>query len=320
MPAQHAAAAPASGRPGADPLPPRRFELLGAPFDGAATLGWPGSRYAPERIRAALGWMLQRREDGRIYCLDHGTTHPFPDDLLTDGGDVHTVAHDLAATLDAAADGVRGAVRAGRIPVLLGGDDSLLYPAARGLAEAADGTVAVIHLDAHLDLLDRNEQQGTHSHSSGMRRAAELPNLDIASSIQLASRHFNFPSSLRFREERGLRNIPATAIHERGVDDVVDEVIAHVSGADRVLLAFDIDAVDPAHAPGAGAHEPGGLTSFQAVRLVQRLAPHVHAMVLTEVNPLTDLRDQTANLAAYLVAHLVVHGAAAAGAAAGEDD
>ncbi|ONK15479.1 arginase family protein [Streptomyces sp. MP131-18] len=286
----------------------RRYTLLGAPFDGAATLGWPGSRYAPARIRQAMSWILQRRENGQIYCLDHAALHPFPEDLLTDGGDVHTVAHDLEATLGAAADGVRDTLAGGRLPVLLGGDDSLLFPAARGLAESGAGSVAVIHLDAHLDLLDRSEQQGAHSHSSGMRRASELPAVDVSASVQLASRHFNFPSSLAYRADRGLRNIPAAEIHRRGADPVADDVIAHVSGADRVLLAFDIDCIDPAHAPGAGAHEPGGLTSFQAISLVQRLAPHVDAMVLTEVNPLTDLHDQTANLAAYLVAHFVVHG------------
>ncbi|WP_063784412.1 arginase family protein, partial [Streptomyces sp. SBT349] len=289
-----------------------RYSLLGAPFDGAATLGWPGSRYAPARIRQAMSWILQRREGGRIYCLDHAALHPFPDDLLSDAGDVRTVAHDLEATLDAAAQAVGDALAEGRTPVLLGGDDSLLFPAARGLAEAGEGTVAVVHLDAHLDLLDRNEQQGTHSHSSGMRRASELPGVDVAASVQLASRHFNFPSSLAYRAERGLRNIPAAEIHRRGADPVADDVIAHIASADRVLLAFDIDSVDPAHAPGAGAHEPGGLTSFQAIQLVQRLAPHVDAMVLTEVNPLTDVNDRTANLAAYLVAHLVVHGGAGA--------
>ncbi|RKN38526.1 agmatinase family protein [Streptomyces hoynatensis] len=287
---------------------PRCYTLLGAPFDGAATLGWPGSRYAPARIRDAMGWILQRRENGQIYCLDHGQLHPFPEDLFADGGDVAVVAHDLEATLRAAADGVRETLAAGRVPILLGGDDSLLFPAARGLAEAGEGTVAVVHLDAHLDLLDRNEQQGSHSHSSGMRRAAELPAVDVSASVQLGARHFNFPSSLRFREAQGLRNIPAAEIHRRGTERVAEEVLAHVAGADRVLLAFDIDCIDPAHAPGAGAHEPGGLTSFQALDLVQRLAPRADAMVLTEVNPLTDLHEQTANLAAYLVAHFVVHG------------
>ncbi|AXK32712.1 arginase family protein [Streptomyces armeniacus] len=295
----------------ARPLRPRtdrRFTLLGAPYDGAATLGWPGSRYAPERIRAAMKWILQRREDGQVYCLDHAALHPFPEDLLADAGDVRTVAHDLEATLAGAAEGVRDVLAAGRTPVLLGGDDCLLYPVARGLAETTEGTVAVIHLDAHLDLLDHSEQQGSHSHSSGMRRASELVNVDVAASVQLASRHFNFPSSLAFREKAGLRNIPAAEIHRRGSEAVAADVLAHVAAADAVLLAFDIDCVDPAHAPGAGAHEPGGLTSFQALDLVQRLAAYTDALVLTEVNPLTDLNDQTANLAAYLVAHYVVHG------------
>lgn len=293
-------------------LADRRYDLLGAPFDGGATLGWPGSRYAPRHVRQAMEWILQRREDGEVYCLDHGTTHPFPDDLLTDRGDVHVVAHDLEVTVTAAAEAVAATVRSGRAPILLGGDDSLLFPAARGLAEATDGTVAVVHLDAHLDLMDENEQQGRYSHSSGMRRSSELPNVDVTRSVQVGSRHFNFPSSLRHREKLGLRNIPAAEVHRRGAGAVAADVLAHVDGADRVLLAFDIDTIDPSHAPGAGAHEPGGLTSYQALEFVQALAPRVDAMVLTEVNPLTDLNDQTANLAAYLIAHLIVHGGRAA--------
>ncbi|GLY72701.1 agmatinase family protein [Actinoallomurus iriomotensis] len=292
--------------------PPRRYDLLGAPFDGGSTLGWPGSRYAPARVRQAMEWILQRRENGEVYCLDHAAVHPFPDDLLEDRGDVHVIGHDLEATLASAADAVAGSVRAGRSPILLGGDDSLLYPAARGLAEATDGTVAIVHFDAHLDLLDENEHQGRYSHSSGMRRSCELPNVEVARSLQVGSRHFNFPSSLRFRESRGLRNIPAAEVHRRGAEAVIADVVEHVSGADRVLLAFDIDTIDPAHAPGAGAHEPGGLTSHQALEAVRSLAPYVDALVLTEVNPLTDVRDQTANLAAYLIAHHVIHGRIAA--------
>ena len=141
-----------------------------------------------------------------------------------------------------------------------------------------------------------------------MRRSCELANVAVATSIQVGSRHFNFPSSLRYRESVGLRNIPAAEVHRRGASAVAADVAEHVAGADRVLLAFDIDTIDPAHAPGAGAHEPGGLTSYQALEAVQSLAPHVDALVLTEVNPLTDVNDQTANLAAYLTAHYVIHG------------
>lgn len=286
----------------------RRYSLVGAPFDGGATLGWPGSRYAPDRIRASLRWMLQRREDGHVHAVDTDELVPFPDDLVTDGGDAAIVAHDLEATIDAVAERVRDTVTSGAVPVVLGGDDSLLYPVARGLAEPTDGTVAVVHLDAHLDLLDRNANQGTHSHSSGMRRATELENVDVTASIQVGGRHFNFPSSYRHRRDVGLRGISAAQVHHRGALAVADDVVQHVASADAVLLAFDIDCIDPAHAPGAGALEPGGLTSFQAIEFVQRMAPHVDAMVLTEVNPMTDVQDRTAVLAAYLVVHLALHG------------
>lgn len=289
----------------------RRFDVWGAPFDGAATLGWPGSRYGPDKVRGAMSWMLQRREHDEIYCVDDGQLHPFPADLVTDRGDADVVRHDLQASLAAAARVVEESSSAGRVPVLVGGDDSLLFSAVHGVASATEHEVAVVHFDAHLDLMDENRQQGRWSHSSGMRRALELDNVSAHRSIQVGSRHFNFPSSLRAREQLDLANIPAVAVHSDGVRDVVSQILQRTAGAGRLVLAFDIDVVDPAHAPGAGAHEPGGLTSRQAIDAVRLLAPHCHGMVLTEVNPLTDLNEQTVNLAAYLLVHFAVHGATA---------
>src|SRR5205085_4022628 len=142
-----------------------------------------------------------------IYCLDDGELHPFPEDLIADRGDAAVVAHDLHASLDAAAEAVRSSAEAGRVPILLGGDDSLLFSVVRGVAETIRGEVGVVHFDAHLDLMDENVQQGRWSHSSGMRRALELDNVSAARSIQVGSRHFNFPSSLAVREKFGLANI-----------------------------------------------------------------------------------------------------------------
>lgn len=292
----------------------RHFDVWGAPYDGAATLGWPGSRYGPDKIRGSMAWMLQRREDDQVYCLDTGELHPFPADLITDRGDADIVAHDLDASLVAASAAVRQSAKEGRVPILLGGDDSLLFSAVDGVAGETEGDVAVVHFDAHLDMMDENRQQGRWSHSSGMRRALELDNVDPAKSIQVGSRHFNFPSSLRAREAIGLANIPAVQVHDEGVPAVVEAIVERTRDVERTVLAFDIDVVDPAHAPGAGAHEPGGLTSRQALDVIRLLAPHCDGLVLTEVNPMTDLNGQTANLAAYLVVHFAVHGATGADA------
>ncbi|GAA2007867.1 arginase family protein [Microbacterium ulmi] len=293
-----------------DPI--RTFELVGAPFDGAATLGWPGSRHAPARIRESLAWMTMRSEGGQVFSLDTGGLLPAGPDLIRDAGDVAVVPHDVLATLDAAAQGVSDVVRRGSVPILLGGDDSLLLAGARGLHDAVEGTVAIVHFDAHLDLMDESVRQGRFSHSSGMRRALELDRVRVEHSIQLGPRHFNYPSSLRFIQESGLPQIPAVEVIEAGWRPAADRVLDRIRGADHVFFSFDIDTIDPAHAPGAGAHEPGGITSRDAIELVKVLAPHCDAFAVTEVNPMTDHNDLTSNLAAYLCYYFAVFGAVAA--------
>jgi len=286
----------------------RQFELIGVPFDGAATLGWPGSRYAPAKIREALSWMTMREEDGLVYSLQTGDLHSAGPDRLTDAGDVDVVPHDLMATLDAASEAVARTVAAGRVPILLGGDDSLLFAGVRGLHDAVQGSVGVIHFDAHLDLMDHNRRQGTHSQSSGMRRSLELERVHYSRCVQVGLRHFNFPSSREFLRREGPAQITAPEFHRIGTDEAVRRILERVSGADHVFFSFDIDAVDPAYAPGAGAHEPGGLTSAQALEAVRQLAPYCDGFAVTEVNPLKDHADMTSNLAAYLCYYFAVFG------------
>ena len=290
----------------------RSFELVGAPFDGAATLGWPGSRYAPARIRESLAWMTMRSQKGQVFSLDTGGLLPAGPDLISDAGDVAVVPHDVMATLDAAAEGVCRVIQRGNVPILLGGDDSLLLAGARGVHDAVDGSVAIVHFDAHLDLMDESVRQGRFSHSSGMRRALELDRVRIEHSIQLGPRHFNYPMSLEFIRASGLPQISSLQVIENGWRWCADQIFERISGADHVFFSFDIDTIDPAHAPGAGAHEPGGITSRDAIELVKVLAPHCDAFAVTEVNPMTDHNDLTSSLAAYLCYYFAVFGAVVA--------
>jgi agmatinase len=286
----------------------RGFDLWGVPFDGAATLGWPGSRYAPAKIREALGWMRMRVQDGQVYSSDTQQLHPFPEDLLRDRGDAEVVPHDLAATLQSCAAAVAVSVADARVPLVLGGDDSLLYGCLKGFHDAHDGSIAILHFDAHLDLLDENRRQGRYSQSSGMRRALELERVSAAHSIQVGVRNFNYPSSRRFIEEVGLAQLPAAEFGRIGVEAAVRQILQRLDGADHVFWAFDIDVVDPAYAPGAGAHEPGGLSSRDVLECVRLLAPRCDGFDIVEVNPLLDLHDMTSILAANLAYHMVVFG------------
>lgn len=284
----------------------KTLAFLGVPFDGAATLGWPGARYAPDEVRTNLAWMKMRVEDGRIYWIDRDEIVPFSGERLEDAGDVEVVPHDLMATLAAARERVLGLVTAGRIPVVVGGDDSILLPTVAGVHDATEGSVAVVHFDAHLDLTDGNVRQGTHSQSSGMRRALDLERVDARMSVQVGTRNFNFPSSKVFIDRVGLTEIPAARVHADGVAVAIADVQRIVAGADHLVVAVDIDVLDPAHAPGVGWHEPGGLTTRQLLDFLLALAPRAAGWCFNEVNPMTDARSQTSILAANLIFQVAV--------------
>lgn len=249
-----------------------------------------------------------RVHDGRIYDVDGERYVDLPDDLLVDRGDVDVVPHDLMATLDACSRAVSTSVRDGRVPIVVGGEDSLFFAVVRGVHDAVAGTVAVVHFDAHFDLLDESRRQGRFSHSSGMRRSLELDRVDPAASIQVGVRNFNFAASREFAEAAGLEQVTARRFHQMGATAVAERILDRVAAAEHVVSSFDIDVVDPAYAPGAGAHEPGGITSTQALECVRMLAPRCDAFAVTEVNPMKDVGDVTSTLAAYLVFHFAIAG------------
>lgn len=290
----------------------RGFDLLGVPYDGQSTLGYPGSRDAPERVRRCAGWINMRIEGGKIFCLETNEEYDVGDQLLVDRGDLDVYPHDVQATFASTARGVRATIDSGRVPIVIGGDDSILFPVAQGVHDALPGRIGIVHFDAHLDLMDDSERQGRYSQSSGMRRALELERISARDCIQVCERHFNFPASGRFKRENDLVHLSAREVLKIGPQETVRRVLERTAGADHLFLSFDIDAIDPAYAPGAGAHEPGGISSAEALEMVELLAPHCAAMAITEVNPATDHVDQTSMLAAYLAFSFAVYGRNAA--------
>src|SRR5690606_19977316 len=117
-----------------------------------------------------------------------------------------------------------------------------------------------------------------------MRRSLELDRVRAEHCIQVGLRHFNFPSSAAVVREHDLAQVTAVEYQRLGTDGAVKRIRERIAGADHVFFSFDIDAIDPAHAPGAGAHEPGGLTSREALDCVRALAPHCDGFAVTEVN------------------------------------
>jgi len=151
----------------------------------------------------------------------------------------------------------------------------------RGLHDAVDGSVGIIHFDAHLDLMDENERQGRFSHSSGMRRALDLQRVSPGDCIQIARATSIFQALAAYKQSVDLRHVSAGSA-TGWAPKLCPTGFGSDSQRGLSLSRLDIDAIDPAFAPGAGAHErvtqlPLALDAVARGRRMPRFA-------VTEVN------------------------------------
>jgi agmatinase len=265
---------------------------LGLPYDTSASLGWPGARYAPARIREALRWIQNRIVDGQVFDVENARVVNLSGLTFQDFGDARISRFDHERSIGELKAAIDGLFEAGFVPILLGGDHCVTWPGVLSLHAHRRGAIGIIHLDAHLDLLESSAVQGPHSGSSEIRRALELPDIAGKNVVQVGVRGFNYPEHERFIRSAGISLIPPAA--EKALRIAGD-------GTGHIYLTVDIDVLDSAFAPGSGANEPGGLTSLQLLQFVRRVAPYVDVLDIVEVNPLTDYRDMTSAVAARLV-------------------
>ena len=247
--------------------------FVGAPYDGAATLGWPGARYAPEEVRRQLAWMRMRVQDGQIYWVDEDREVPWRPEQLIDAGDAAVVPHDLVATLAAAREKTRGWTR----PALavVGGDDSILFPAVAGVHDAvraASASCISTPTSTSSTIAGPGTVQPVERHAPRAGAAARR----ARHSVQVGTRSFNFPSSKRFIDEAGLTELPARHGQPRARLDPRADPGGGRGRRPRVPERGH-RRPRPAHAPGVGWHEPGGLTSGDLIDMLVALAPAVAA-------------------------------------------
>jgi agmatinase len=210
----------------------------------------------------------------------------------------------IERTFEAITARVAAVLEAGARPLCVGGDHSITLAILRALA-ARHGRLGVVHFDAHPDTWD--EYFGSKFfHGTPFRRAVEEGLIDPRRMIQVGIRGPLYgPEDFAFHGEHGIEVIRIEAVKERGTAWVAERLRRLARGP--VYCSFDIDAVDPAFAPGTGTPEVGGLTSYEALALVRALAglPLVGADVV-EVSPPYDGPGQiTALLGANLLFELV---------------
>lgn len=266
--------------------------ILGVPYDGA-TSHRSGARFGPRAIReqSLLLW-------GYNNALG---VAPFETLRIIDAGDADIVPPDQQATQQAIEAEARQIGAAGAMIIALGGDHSITLPLLRAAA-TRHGPLAVVHFDSHPDTWDAEFGTQRYSHGTVFRRAIEEGLIDVSAYLQVGIRGPTAgPQDYADARRLGARMITLDAALERGLPAVIAEIVA-VVGSRPVYVSLDIDAVDPAFAPGTGTPEPGGFTSHQILQLVRGLAGlNIAGADVVEVAPSYDHGQITAILAANLV-------------------
>ena len=288
------------GVPECDLSDPASYEgadvvVVGAPFDGG-TSHRPGARFGPQAVRTTdyLG------HDGSRPSLAL-RTDGLRDLVVLDAGDVMMPPGDIESSLSALQAAVASVVRAGAVPVVLGGDHSIAYADVRGVASVLGaGRVSLLHFDAHADTGDI-EFGSLWGHGQPMRRLLESGDLRGDRFVQIGLRgYWPGPDTLDWMAEAGLRSYEMTELGARGLATCLTEAFAlAVDDCDGVFLSVDIDVVDPGSAPGTGTPEPGGLTARELLDAVRRacLELPVVGLEVVEVSPPYDPVGITAALA-----------------------
>src|SRR3954471_9040050 len=265
--------------------------IVGVPFDGGTSYR-PGARLGPREVRAQSSLI-------RPYSYFQKVA-PFDRLNVADLGDVDAPPVSIEQCYEAAGARSGAIADAGARRVVIGGDHSISLPILRALARR-HGPLALVQFDAHIDTWDEYFG-GKYFHGTPFRRAIEEGIVDGRRFVQVGIRGPMYgDEDFDFHREHGITMIDIDQVKARGIAATVQEIRRVLTGP--AYMTFDIDAVDPAFAPGTGTPEVGGLTSHEAQQLVRGLAglPLVGGDVVEVAPPFDGPGQITALLAANLM-------------------
>ncbi|WP_127903340.1 agmatinase [Solirhodobacter olei] len=262
--------------------------ITGVPFDQAVTHR-TGTRFGPRAIREAsalqpfdppYGWGFSPLDDFSVVdygdlAFDYARVADFPDRLT---------AH------------IRGILSAGPGTIALGGDHYVSFPILKAYAEKY-GPLSLLHFDAHSDTWVDDDFDRI-DHGTMFYKAVKSGIVDPRRSVQIGIRTHN-------DDFMGVHVIDAREVHEKGTAAAVARA-KEILGQHPTYVTFDIDALDPAFAPGTGTPVWGGLTSWQAAAMLRDLAGiNMVGGDVVEVSPPYDTTGATAIAGAHVATELM---------------
>jgi agmatinase len=280
--------------PAADPHALRDVDaaIIGVTFD-AGTTYQPGARLAPYHLRRTSALVQAVHPAHSVDVFDRVRA--------VDAGNVPFPPFEAAAMREAVERDVRAIAAAKAVPFVVGGDHSIALPVLRALFKER-GPLSVLHVDAHLDTSGPETWGSAHHHGTPFRHALSEGLIAPGRLVQIGLRatlgKLTDPGFARAHEAR---QIPMEEIDKRGMPSIAQEVRDRL-GTGPVYVSFDVDAIDPAFAPGTGTPVPGGMSVREAFQLLRALrGVNLAGMDLVEVCPGLDHADITCHLGAHLL-------------------
>jgi agmatinase len=281
--------------PRADEVGRTDVAVLGIPFDSGVSYR-PGARFGPAHIRESSRLLRPYNPAQRVS--------PFAAQQVADAGDVAVNPFSIdeaIATIERAARSLLE--RIGSV-LTLGGDHTIALPLLRAVA-GRHGPVAVVHFDAHLDTWD-TYFGAAYTHGTPFRRASEEGLIDRSGCLHVGVRGSLYTAEdLTQDADLGFQALPAAELDHIGVTGLTERIRERVGGR-PVYVSVDIDVLDPAHAPGTGTPEAGGMSSRELLAALRSFGElNLVGADIVEVAPAYDHAQITGIAAAHAAYELL---------------
>ncbi|WP_206791589.1 agmatinase [Amycolatopsis sp. MtRt-6] len=269
--------------------------VVGVPFDSGVSYR-PGARFGPAAVREASRLLRPYHPE-----LD---VSPFAEKQVVDAGDIAVNPFNIGEAIETLQQEAEALQADGTRLVTVGGDHTIALPLLRAAAKQ-HGPVALLHFDAHLDTWDTYFGE-PYTHGTPFRRASEEGILDTSALSHVGTRGPLYGKRDLDEDRRlGFGIVTSGDVMRRGVAETVDALRQRIG--DRPLyVSVDIDVLDPAHAPGTGTPEAGGLTSRELLEILRGLRDlNLVGADVVELAPAYDHAEITAIAASHVAYDLV---------------
>jgi agmatinase len=269
--------------------------IVGVPFDTGVSYR-PGARFGPNHVRESSRLLRPYNPAANVS--------PFATQQVVDAGDIAANPFDIEEAISSIHKSYDQLLERAKRVVTIGGDHTITLPILRSL-KAKHGPISVVHFDAHLDTWD-SYFGADYTHGTTFRRASEEGLLDPEGCMHIGIRGPLYAAKdLTDDKALGFQIFSSVEFQDLGVAAAIEKMKARV-GKRPMYISIDIDVLDPAHAPGTGTPEAGGLTSRELLSLLRATAGmNVIGADIVEVAPAYDHAQITGIAASHAMYELI---------------